>query len=82
MSVSRDLFIDGEPFDDLDGFLDDHEESLSATDKALIDDLLHGRAASGYIGGSYGVPVFYLCVSGSAADPDQGCHYDSTAESE
>ena len=60
-----DLLVNGEPFDDFDGFLYDYGEHLSRSDKDLLDDLIHGRKASGYIGGGH-LPVWFVC----SAEPE------------
>jgi hypothetical protein len=55
-----DTLIDGEPFDDIDGFLFDHAEGLSASDCQALDDVIHGRRTSAYIGGGH-LPVWFIC---------------------
>lgn len=56
------LLIDGDPFEDIDGFLYDNSEALSKLDKEMLDDLIHGRRSSAYIGGGH-LPVWFVCTA-------------------
>lgn len=62
MTYPLDLLIDGEPFDDVDGFLFDNDLALSATDKKALEDVAHGRRGSAYIGGGH-LPVYFICAA-------------------
>lgn len=61
-AVPKDLLIDGEFFEDIDGFLYDNDLALSATDKELIEDIINGVKRSGYIGGGH-MPVYFICAA-------------------
>lgn len=56
------LLFDGEPFEDIDGFLYDNEDALSLEDKQAIEDVAHGKRSSAYIGGGH-LPVIFICAA-------------------
>lgn len=54
------LLFDGEPIEDIDGFLYDNDDALGLEDKRALEDVAHGRRKSAYIGGGH-LPVIFIC---------------------